>query len=392
MTVWCRPVWLVTALLLGGCGSAAVVDTSVRTDSAGIEIVLSDPGEPRWRGHLEPILTLGTVGAGGPEEFYQIQDLEFLDSTTIAVADRGSEEVRVFSLNGTFLHRFGGPGRGPAEFRRLQMVAGLHDSILTYDGGNDRVGVRDADGELVRSFRLEWFGRMVFPVDLSASGDILAATASHMTELHGTGVVVDTSVVSLYDVDGMLIDSIARLPHNERFVKQVGDMRTTVGAPFTAIASLVATTSGFCHAFGPFAEVRCFDRSGTLKRIARLREEPRPVTAAHVERYWDDLWADAEGSYRNVMLRVRDDLVFPSTFPAISALVVDDEGRVWTRRFRVSDDDPDHWWVFEDGSLAGVLSAPPGLEVFDVERGLVAGVWHDDLDVEHVRVYRLVRQ
>lgn len=34
------------------------------------------------------------------------------------------------------------------------------------------------------------------------------------------------------------------------------------------------------------------------------------------------------------------------------------------------------------------FDTPPGFEIMDVESGLVAGVWRDEFDIEHVRVYR----
>ena len=120
-----------------------------------------------------------------------------------------------------------------------------------------------------------------------------------------------------------------------------------------------------------------------------MTDEPRVVSPGDIDRYWDELWADAEGYYREVMLRVRDDLTFPQYLPAISSLVVDDEGRIWARRYQASEADADEWWVFDEGELAGSLTAPAGFEVFDVERELVAGVWKDDLDVEYVVVFRL---
>ena len=308
--------------MVGACIDSVEPDPWTRFDSAGVSIVVSDPTSMRWTGELEELLSLGTIAEGGPTEFFQVRDVEFLGPTSFAVANAGSEEVRIFSLDGTFLRSFGTAGRGPAEFIRLQMVQDYADSILTYDEGNDRIGVRDMEGRLSRSFRLEWFNGALFPVDLSASGEVLAVTARYMTELRGTGLVVDTSLVSLYDLEGSLIDSVARLANNERFVKQVGDMRTTVGAPFTAAASLVSIDSGFCYAFGPAAEVRCYDLTGALTQISRVRRDPRLVEESDIERYWADLWAKAEGSYRSAMIRLRDDFAFPTYFPAISAMIV----------------------------------------------------------------------
>ncbi|HUP52206.1 MAG TPA: hypothetical protein VM198_07010 [Longimicrobiales bacterium] len=374
-------------LTVAACRGGAPAELWTEVDSAGVRIVTSDPDAAAAEPALELLLSIGTVGGGGPHELHRVRDVEIVGTDRIAVANAGSEEIRMFDLEGRFLGSFGGEGRGPEELRGLAMVQDLGDSLYAYDSGNDRVSVRRLTGEFERSFRLEWFSGILFPVDISPSGSILAVTARHMTELTGSGTVVDTSLVSVYDLEGRLVDSVARLPHNERFVQQVGNMRTTVGAPFADEASLAALADGFCHVYGPLVQIRCFDLAGDPTEIWRVAVEPHAVTAADVDRYWDELWAEAVGPYRDAMLGVGDDLTFPTHFPAISAILVDDEARVWARLYTATEGE-EVWWAFDDGRLVARLATPAGLEVMDMEAGLVAGVWRDALDVEHVRVYR----
>lgn len=378
---------LSAASLCAGCQNGATEARWSTTDSAGISIVLSEPAGASRGELVDPILSLGTVDGGGPFDFFQIRDVEIIGGDRIAVANAGSEEVRIFDLEGRHLGSFGRAGRGPREFLRLQMVEDMGDSLLIYEAGNDRVSVRAMDGTFGRSFHLEWFHGLLFPVHLSAEHGILAVTARHMTELAGTGIVVDTSLVSRYDLEGQLLDSLARLPHNQRFVRQVGDLRTTVGAPFTVGASLVTTDSGFCHAFGSAPEIRCHDRLGELTEIWRVSTPARPVTDADIARFWRELEAGKDG-VPAVMERLRGDLVYPEFFPAISGLVTDDLGRVWARRYPGEDPSTRSWWLFDEGRLVAEFDAPPGFEIMDVEDGLVVGVWRDDFDIEYVRVFR----
>lgn len=387
---------LLLTLAVGGCSVADPEPHWTVSDSASVRITTSTPGSVPEVTPTELVLTLGTVGDGGPTEFFRVRDVEIVDSAEIVVANAGSEEVRAFSLEGTFLRRFGREGRGPRDFTRLEMVQEWGDSLMTYDAGNDRIAIRLPDGTFVRSYRLEWFSGLLSLVDLSEPARTVATTARHMTELSGTGVVVDTSLVSLYDEDGRLIDSIARLPHNARFVKQVGDMRTTVGAPYSAWASIVGWGTGFCYAFGPAPEVRCFGGDGALTEIWRVTDPPRPLEDTHVARYWDDVMDDmaatqsaaAVENYRGVVQRVRDDMIFPEHFPGIVKLAVDDAGRVWAQRYRLPDEAVETWWVFDEGRLVERVSSPVGFELMDVESGMLAGVWRDEFDVEHVRLYR----
>lgn len=375
--------------LVGGCGSPAAEERWTVSDSMGVRIVENDIGDVPALPRFERILSLGTVGAGGPEEFFRVRDVEILDSARIAVANGGTEEVRIFGLDGTFLGAFGGDGHGPREFRGLTLVQDVADSLFTYDSRNDRIAVRNRAGDFVRSYRLEWFGGLLFPVEIGDDGSALAVTASHMTELEGVGRIVDESLVSAYDAVGSLVDSLRRVPQNERFVRQVGDLRTTVGAPFTAEAGLVKFGPGFCHAFGPSPEVRCYGAMGALEQIWRLSIPPRPVTEADIEGYWSTLWEEAEGQYREVMIRVRDAITFPEWMPAFSGLLRGNDRAVWARMYEPTAGGVDTWWIFDgDGRVTGRLETPSGLEIMDVESGLIAGVWRDELDVEHVQVYR----
>lgn len=374
---------------LQGCGSSSVDERWTVSDSMGLRVVESDVSGAPALPQLELVLSLGTVGAGGPEEFYQVRDVELLDSTRVAVADQGSEEVRIFGLDGTFLGSFGGEGHGPREFRGLSLVQDVADSLFTYDSGNGRIAVRNRAGEFVRSYRLEWFSGLLFPVQIGPKGSSLAVTASHMTELEGVGRIVDESLVSTYDAVGGLVDSLRRVPHNERFVRQAGDHRTTVGAPFTAEAGLARFGPGFCHAFGPNPEVRCYGQNGDLEQIWRLTIPPRPVTAADIEEYWSTLWEEAEGPYREVMLRVRDAITFPEWMPAFSGLLPQGDSAVWVRRYEPTEGRENTWWIFDpEGRVTGQLPTPAGLEIMDVESGFIAGVWRDELGVEHVQIYR----
>jgi hypothetical protein len=75
--------------------------------------------------------------------------------------------------------------------------------------------------------------------------------------------------------------------------------------------------------------------------------------------------------------------------PAFSASLVEDEGVLGARKYEPTADGAGTWWLFDsEGRVTGQLKTPAGLEIMDVGSGLIAGVWRDELGVEHVRVYR----
>lgn len=324
---------LASALVLiaaaGGCGAGGDGPGWTVTDSAGVEIVTSDSNAPAWVAEARPMLELGAADEPGPTEFYRVRDVELLPGGGIVVANGGSEELRFFGPDGSYQGGVGRRGHGPTEFDGLSMIESFGDSLLTWDGGNQRVSVRTLDGAFVRAFRLEWFDGILFPTDLlGGSGmtgerGILAVTARHMTQLEGVGLLVDTALVSVYDMDGRLIDSIARLPHNARVVRRVGNLQTTLGAPYSGGASIVGVDDGLCHTFGPEPEIRCHGRAGPI-RVIRVGLAPRPVTESDVDTFWEEALETASERQRSALQRMRDDLVFPEAFPAFAQLLRDD--------------------------------------------------------------------
>ena len=388
----CRTVPLVVAVAAGCAGS----DTGARwttTDSAGIEIVSSTGTPPRWDLDPEPLLQLGSMDAPGPMQFYRVVDVELLPDGGLVVANEGSEELRVFAADGAFLGSAGREGHGPDEFDGLAMVESYGDSLMTWDEGNQRISVRSLDGRLVRTFQLEWFDGILSPVDLlggtgiAGQTGILARTARYMSQLRGTGFVVDTALVSVYAMDGALVDSLVRVPHNARAVMRVGDLQTTLGLPYTAHAAIAGTNRGFCHAFGVEPVIRCRDRAG-LRRLIRLDLPHRPLTESDIDRFWSEALETTNERRRSALNRMRDAMPFPDAFPAFAQLVRDDDGRLWARRYRATADEQEDWLVLEDGRWIARVASPIGFRVMDVRGDRLAGVWQDSLDVEFVRVYR----
>lgn len=386
---------LLVALVLAACGEPPPSSPWVVRDSAGVQIVTTPASTlasaPAWSLDPSPVLDLGTVSDGGPTEFFEIRDVRFLPGDRLVVANGGSEELRFFSLEGEHLHSAGKPGNGPREFKGLAMVRTRGDSLVTFDGGNDRFSVRGPWGEYGRSFRLDWISSILRPEDVLGDARILALTTRHMVELDGTGLVVDTALVSLYDMEGHLVDSVARLPQNARFVARSGDMQTTLRAPFFAWGVLAGADDGFCYTFGVIPEARCFGLDGTLRRIARVDQPPRRVEDADIEAFWDDARRTATpGDFKSYYARFRETLPFPDFQSAFDRILTDDIGNMWVRVFAPYGDAPRVWWIFRDGGVVATLEVPRSLRLFDVRAGRVAAVWRDDLEVEHVRLYALL--
>ena len=143
------------ACMLPGCAPADDgPPLAVQRDSAGISIIESfGPvwgDSAHWRVDPEPLLNLAESGTGDPHNFYQVRDVKRLPDGGIVVVNRGSNEIRTFSADGSFVGTAGGQGEGPGEFTNLQQVEVVGDSLLGLDW-DGRMAMFGPDLDLVRA-------------------------------------------------------------------------------------------------------------------------------------------------------------------------------------------------------------------------------------------------
>jgi hypothetical protein len=82
----------------------------------------------------------------------------------------------------------------------------------------------------------------------------------------------------------------------------------------------------------------------------------------------------------------------PETRPAYGDLLVDESGRLWAAESTRWPALPSYWTVFDvDGGLLGKVELPNRFRVHAVGSDWVLGVWRDDMDVEFVRLYELLK-
>ncbi|UCG87517.1 MAG: hypothetical protein JSW71_02940 [Gemmatimonadota bacterium] len=85
-----------------------------------------------------------------------------------------------------------------------------------------------------------------------------------------------------------------------------------------------------------------------------------------------------------------DEMPVAEMMPAYAELEVDDVGNLWVRNYDPDSDLSQTWTVFDpDGQMLGAVRMPADLRVTHIGVDFVLGVWRDDLDVEHVRLYEL---
>ena len=75
-----------------------------------------------------------------------------------------------------------------------------------------------------------------------------------------------------------------------------------------------------------------------------------------------------------------------------SKAAINDLGNLWVEEFRRPGGDQRRWTVSDsDGVMLGTLTMPTEFRLLSAGEDLVLGMWRDDLDVEHVQMYELIK-
>jgi hypothetical protein len=104
-------------------------------------------------------------------------------------------------------------------------------------------------------------------------------------------------------------------------------------------------------------------------RLTGLSPEERPAERARVEA-----------------------LPFPETRPALGTLLPDRGGNLWVGDWVLFPETPKEWKVFDPaGRWLGVVEVPIRFFPYEIGEDWVLGVERDELDVEYVVVYPLIK-
>jgi hypothetical protein len=397
---WSIPaVALVAALSACGPEQPAATPAAAR-DSAGVTIV--ENPDPDARGLTEwgytQVLDIGAVGGDGPDAFYQVADAALLSDGRIAVADRGSSEIRFFDATGSFLGAAGRRGGGPGEFLDIQqLLRGPLDSLFVYDGKAQRVSVLTGDGTIVRAVPLftgavpgALLGRLPDGAWLAHTSDLPSKKFDIEPGLSRAPVHV-IRIVQNEDK----VDTIAAFPGREYFFQPAGKGATFAPPPFGRTARFAFDRDRLFVTTGT-PEIREYDLGGRLLRILRTARSPVAVTPATVEAWVRERAArlprvkmPADRSPEEAIRGSIEGVPVPPTLPPFGAMLTDPDGNLWVGDYQEISVPSDGWTVYgPDGTIRARVRLPAGLRLLDARLDHLLGTVLDDLDIEHVRLYR----
>lgn len=395
------PLLPVLILLSSGCGrEARSPDLVLVRDSAGVEIVENGgaawkPGAG-WRLSPEPSREIGEAEGADEYRFVRITGALRRSDGAIVVADAGVHELRFYDARGSFVRRAGGKGQGPGEFEQMgsafQLMRG--DSLVAYDVQLRRFSFFSSEGEFLRASTFDWsptgFPR---PVGVLDDGSLLVSINGVIAQgATKEGLVRHPATYLRATFDGEVLDTVATVPGSEQYVAaSAGGLAVTPPLfgryPVQALrGDRIAVASNDAY------EVSVYSAAGALERVIRRAREPRPITDAD----WDGLmrrnlegmdseWrGDVQATYRK--------MTRPPAMPFFSSALFDDAGNLWLESFRAPSDARAEWTVFDRGGrMLGTVAFPDGFRPTHIGGDFVLGVAKDDLDVEYVREYGLLK-
>jgi hypothetical protein len=318
-------------VFLSGCGfSDQPADLLLRSDSAGVDvvIVLRAPADTV---HLAaPAVRIGSTGIGGPEHevFQLISDLALLPDGRVAIVDNRGARVAVFDSTGEWLYDIGGRGKGPGEYTSPILASMWGDTLFVWDALQRRLSHYSAAGVFLGSTVMPQRSSAL-PYATIADGYVMEVESGQLMDpAPARGALVRTLR------DGSVVDTlVGPYPVPEYgwvITNQETGMGHMVNPPALEVYPSWTVGDGLLVWLDPISaavEVRNLN-TRRVERIVRLPYQAAPPTASVRDAYFRGLQAEF-GIPDEVIARERTGTRFVELRPPVARVLVDDMGRVW---------------------------------------------------------------
>jgi hypothetical protein len=355
------------------------------------------PGN-RWTVDPEPVVEIGR--GEGEDALYRVAAATRLPDGRIAVANAGTQQVKLFGPGGEHLASLGRRGTGPGEFQVPFWVGAQGDSIVVWDAALERLTVFDAVGRLARSTQFPTVGGS-FPAVIGAFADgslLLASGTDQAAAARGEGTAWrgDTRLVRV-SAAGQIIDTLATVPSQERYSYRSSDGMGQVveDLPFGRRTVLAVRGDAVVLGTGEAYLLRQVDTAGNQRDLVHGEWTPRPISASDVRDYWAKMVTIGGRARPGDAEAQRSRIPYPATLPPYDGLAVDVLGRLWIKDAQppAGWDDPDVWKVFSpDGAPLASVELPARVRPQAIGEDWLLCTALDDAERETVRIYRYSRR
>ena len=137
-------------------------------------------------------------------------------------------------------------------------------------------------------------------------------------------------------------------------------------------------------------EIGVYSPDGVLTHLFRRDEPNRPFTP-EVEEEDDESDSGPRSDQDAAFDEFFASMPVPETFPAYRSFMVSDDGSLWVENYLHPSEQPS-WEVFrDDGRYLGVVETPMGARVMQIGDDFLLAIWEDDLGIQQVRMYELIK-
>ncbi len=367
----------VAAVLAAACSPDGSPDGSDATDAMGGPTDLRPWAAGPWvEAELEAM-------SGDDVFLSRVWDIVVDSRRRVYLIDVEADGIIALNPDLTHDRTIGRDGEGPGEFRypiRLQVLAG--DSLMVWDSRLQRSTVFAAGSEepaylhspgtperIDVAWRLPGSTRYI-----GRSSPFFTPDASDQGRTQVLRFVREEA--------GQMLDEVfAEYPDDEGLVYRLPGAVMVGPHPFGR-KSFVEVHAGesIVLASSDAVGVRIIDSRGQVEFAFDYETTHIRVTVEELDRAADEAMDPLDDVLRDGA---------PYDWPALTGLVVDDEGHIWLG-IRKPDRSFVEWAAFAaDGDHLSSVDLPAGFEVHAVRGGRIIGVATDELDVPRVMAYRL---
>jgi len=297
-------------------------------------IIVKNPKEPMYQEDvfsLEEELIIEAKETNQEEEVFQaIVSLAIDNQGNIYVLDKKAGNVKVFDVNGKFLKTIGRKGGGPGEFGTPEScVLTPNNELCVYDSGRRIIHIFDIDGEFERELpaSLPFFEGPKF----TSKGEMVASYGVLGEEPYFVLKKFDSEMNPLLSFASI---PILKLPKVHVFIYYAAsDLKWDVNYRDEIIWGVMTS---------PEYELFIHDKDG--KHIKKITKEYNPVKLSNKEyvrlmKKW----------FGKIPTPKQWDLVIPDNYPPFHGFYVDDEGRIFVKRFVEVEKSNKHYFdVFDE--------------------------------------------
>ena len=349
-----------------------------------------------WQVDTAAVLKIGKAGEDPVNQLYRVRGIAELHDGTVAIANQGSSEVRLYDANGRFVRALGRAGQGPGEFAALRDLLVRGDPLYAYDRAVGRLTRFLSSGTYLDDRVLRKDSTRILPNFVGLLGDGTAVGWVSKLTSSADGFSRDSAVLLRFRADG----AVGALGE---FAGQESISRTRDLGPGMAAGEMY--TWGFYRSFRAVAAgnriyagvtdsavIQVWDGAGAQLPSLRWGDVPLPLDDATVdalfERETSNLAPDKRAEERKVMQSAPR----PATAPVFDRLVLAPGGELWVRRFDQPGAVMSEWLVFDaDGALRARVGILREREIRAIGRGRLYTLERDADDIEYVLAYPFVR-